>query len=516
MNNFLIKLNHFIWPIILSVVFIFIFQVNIKYLLLLPLLLISIFMFLKSEKLLYLYVFSLPFIGLGILNTLLNVNLGTGFQLSYLFTGLLVCVLIIDVLLSKNKILIVKSKVNIFIILLFFIAVLSLLMSFFIPVTEFLDEKPFVKTFKQLMQLFIMVCMYFVIVIFLNSKDRFKNCINILFISGFLVSCYGLYQFVGYYFKLPYTNIFSSNVGILTAHDSKLFLGSSFVDILRIRSTTPEPAMFSNYLICIIPLQIIFLIKRIYKNPKIRILHLFFLVVNTLAFILTFSKGGYLAILGSLSIIIWYLRNQIILKRLFFKTVVGIVFMLFVFGIFNSTLLGIPINSSFAFVWARINQITNVEDISNITRLNSYKAAGKMALYFPVLGVGLGNYGFYYNDFRPSNARIEKEVWPISNNIYLRVLSELGIIGFCIFCLIVYYLYKESKYIIKLTRNYPYWNSASIGLLASGVGILIQYLAIETLSFSHVWFIMAAIVSLKGIIMKSYKTKSRGAVENSN
>jgi len=220
-----------------------------------------------------------------------------------------------------------------------------------------------------------------------------------------------------------------------------------------------------------------------------------------LALMLTFSKGGYFSIAIALFFIIWQLRKKIDFKKLLIKVLIGLILITVIFGFLGVIILeNETMGSTINLIVDRVGQVFNISDVSNLTRLYTYEAAIKMAIDYPIIGVGIGNFGFYYYDYRPSRAHDEQFYWPVSNNLFLRVLSEMGISGLMLLALILFFLYQDAKLNIRMTKNDTYWNSISIGLLASTIGILIHFLTIDTFSFSHFWFLIAAIVSLKGIV----------------
>ncbi len=80
------------------------------------------------------------------------------------------------------------------------------------------------------------------------------------------------------------------------------------------------------------------------------------------------------------------------------------------------------------------------ENVSNVTRLAAIRAGLSMFLKHPVLGVGLGQYGFAYpgevraEDLRSWEVRAYaaggEEIWPPSYSIHIRLLAETGILGY--------------------------------------------------------------------------------------
>lgn len=87
------------------------------------------------------------------------------------------------------------------------------------------------------------------------------------------------------------------------------------------------------------------------------------------------------------------------------------------------------------------------ENISNVTRLAAIRAAVTMFQQNPVLGVGLGQYGFAYpgelraEDLRSPEVRAYVDSshpnWPPTYSMHARLLAETGLIGYLVWMLLV-------------------------------------------------------------------------------
>ena len=107
-------------------------------------------------------------------------------------------------------------------------------------------------------------------------------------------------------------------------------------------------------------------------------------------------------------------------------------------------------DSAVSFLWD-INSLFRSEDSLMYPRVRSVTAeASYFGMYsaiilwqeFPILGCGFGGFGFYASEYYPNWAWLSPEIsiwatntpqggaWPPVHNIYTRILSELGIIGF--------------------------------------------------------------------------------------
>ncbi len=114
----------------------------------------------------------------------------------------------------------------------------------------------------------------------------------------------------------------------------------------------------------------------------------------------------------------------------------------------------------------RVNHLTN--DLSNQNRINSWKVAIKMIKDHPFMGVGNGNYEKLYGSYvkkYPELAYSTFTEWP-THNSYLKVESELGILGGIIFLSVLSgSVYKVRKVIMNIKEEF--YNAFYIGFFAS-------------------------------------------------
>lgn len=145
--------------------------------------------------------------------------------------------------------------------------------------------------------------------------------------------------------------------------------------------------------------------------------------------------------------------------------------------------------------------ITSISDTnidSNIARSSMQKAAINIGLDNPILGVGLGQFGFYVNDYLPEGAKENSfevrnwidntvSVWPPVHSIYHRIFAEEGLVG-----LILYFAFIVSiclKLFIKIIVNRNDKNKCLIGiiLLSSYSSILVGGLTLDQFVVPQFW-----------------------------
>jgi O-antigen ligase len=134
--------------------------------------------------------------------------------------------------------------------------------------------------------------------------------------------------------------------------------------------------------------------------------------VMLIGLLVTFSRGGWfaLALTAVLLFLIEFRRN----RRLILAPV-----------LLGLLLLPIAKTELGAQVYQRV---TNIEPISDYTRLAADAASLQMFLQHPLLGVGYGNWRFFFSGYAP-----DLEQLPFAHNLYLGILSESGLAGFLLF-----------------------------------------------------------------------------------
>ncbi len=276
-----------------------------------------------------------------------------------------------------------------------------------------------------------------------------------LAISTIVVSLFGLYQFLGDLFGLPY-----GATGIRDRY-SKVVLGFP-----RLQSTALEPLYFANFLF--LPL-FVFLALLIKKRGGDRLSQMA-LATASVAFILTFSRGAYVSgvvgvavlglALGGREVWAWLKANYKLVAIGLGVLVVG---------------SGLLLSFSVARTKAGQNGLVTIENFFGINvlktgsfteRLSDEKLAIKIFKEHPVFGVGIGGFGSAYY-----GCHIGKCVYR-PNNQALEVLAEGGVVGFTVFygflaALVVYGW-------LALKRTSGDQRTVIAGLLAAVVAMVVQ------------------------------------------
>lgn len=216
--------------------------------------------------------------------------------------------------------------------------------------------------------------------------------------------------------------------------------------------------------------------EEVFKHTLI-FLFLFFSVV------LTFSRGALLNLFSGiafLGIISLSMRKS---KRF--------IFVLFI--VFFIALMSVPVileifRQSFRFRGAQWYDIYG--------RVMAWKAGIELFKSYP-LGIGPGQFEDYSLDYQKSMGGWMLRLTPSAHNLYLRVLTENGILGFLIFILaliIPIVLGIKKTYLSSKSTEDIVW------ILGSLVGILVQSFVIDTLHWRHFWILFGFLFALFRIV----------------
>ena len=277
--------------------------------------------------------------------------------------------------------------------------------------------------------------LYFLSIALINNYKKIKKTTLILIISSSFLALIGLFQFLSQFvFGLEKTYsfwavnilpIFSGfNLGAMILAYPSWLVNISGATIMRVFSFFSDPHMLSFYLGLTIPLSISLLY--IVKKNKILFFSAYLLIFTAL--LLTFTRGAYIAIIVSFSILFFlfgkYLNNKMIL-------LLCLSLLIFI----------IPITP----IADRFYSIFDLNEGSNMGRLEMWQIASNIGMSSFWHGIGLGNYSLAIDsefDYRnPATA----------HNLYLDIFSEIGFFGLIVWLFLIlgtiWQIFRKLKYL---------------------------------------------------------------------
>jgi len=282
--------------------------------------------------------------------------------------------------------------------------------------------------------------LYFLSVFLINNWRRIKKIILSLVISGSILAFIGLIQFFSQFiFTLEKTYsfwamnilpVFSGfNLGTMILAYPSWLVNIGGETIMRAFSIFSDPHMLSFYIGLILPLDVMLIYWETKKEKNNILFYLILFLILYIPLLLTFSRGAYVSVIFSfliLAFFFWkYLNNR--------KIVILLCFSLLIFII--------PITP----IADRFYSTFNLDEGSNVGRLEMWQIAGTIGMDSFWSGVGLGNYSLIIDaefDYRnPATA----------HNLYLDIFSEIGFFGLIIWLFLIlgttWQIFKKLKFI---------------------------------------------------------------------
>jgi O-antigen ligase len=174
----------------------------------------------------------------------------------------------------------------------------------------------------------------------------------------------------------------------------------------------------------------------------------------------------------------------------------------------SSSFMFISLDEPIQMVWNVITSLTISQQegefyLSNIARFGSQQTAFNIGLDHPILGVGLGQYGFYMPYYLPDYAYDSSEIlifasfledtpWAPAHGLYVRLIAEIGFIGLGLFLAIwISFLWSCWQTYRTLNKQGNRLGSLGIPLILSVLGVLMVGFTADTFRFFGYWFTLA-------------------------
>jgi O-antigen ligase len=271
------------------------------------------------------------------------------------------------------------------------------------------------------------------ILIYSSNMIKTKNDIHfIVKCIAFTVAVSGVVGIIQYFTQSTFGLVFLGEAGSKQLEWYKMYTN---IGIYRVTGFQLNSNSFAWFLKLWLPLLLLWALVR--PSNKCRYICLFSFILGSIALVLTFSRGGWLAFIFSLLIaFVLYLKLK---NRHRFKTVIP-----------RFLILGSAALLLLLFLIPKITKRWTSDDYAAIfSRFPGMKVAINIIQNNPFRGLGLGNYAYSMQEY---DITLEKTtiIFPHPvHNVYLHIAAELGLFGLAIFlCLaaiIFYYGLKTLK-----------------------------------------------------------------------
>jgi len=318
-----------------------------------------------------------------------------------------------------------------------------------------------------------------------NSKEALRKTLIVLFASALVAGAFGLFQFGGDIVGLP------RSITLLKEGYTKAIFGFP-----RIQAFSMEPLYFANYLLIPICIGIALIFNRV--EPLKRWLFIGLVALLLINFVLTVSRGGYLGLVGSFVVLGIFLFRKIFTWR---NVLIGVLTIGIVgYGVAFALSKGNYQATNEFIAHVMVTDFKNSESVQG--RLLTYRRAYNAYKWYPVFGIGIGNYGPFAKFYPP---QAPPKGWDIVNNQYIELLAETGLVGTIFFGFLILVLTLRTFIALKYARDLLL-RSVLIGAFAALVGILVQYNFMSTLYIIHIWVLIGLLIAVQSIILKAKNT----------
>lgn len=393
------------------------------------------------ERLLFLYMLTLPFFGFS----LLNVGERGMARLDWL-TGLgLIAFFGLESLAGRLRVIYTSANIWIFLYICSgLISAASILGS--TQIDQFIDYA------TKGIQLLIVTPLFFVITSLPLREDGLRRLVKLWVLLGFGVALHSIYQLVGQIFDLPFTRFVLTNPTIAQGGQS----ARTLFGYIQPTSIFREPSYMGAFLGPCFVFAMVVLLNNTATRFFFRAQWLNWLLAVVLALAILLSNSQ--AILAGLIVVVFLLfvsgvvRRRRLIRLLFFAigTVLLLSLILRWFGIDFLTAF------SFRFTYLILN-ILSPENTAQVTSFADRSEGIEVGLSVwrthPLIGVGLGNLPYHTN------------IRAVTNNAWIQLLVEQGVLGFIALAGCFLTLLYELMHWRRSLLIYPFWRSLLTAML---------------------------------------------------
>ncbi|MFD1334543.1 O-antigen ligase family protein [Oceanobacillus iheyensis] len=265
--------------------------------------------------------------------------------------------------------------------------------------------------------------------------SNYDYSLKLVKLAGIIYACSAIFQYL-------YTDFYLSNVlPFFSQGDQdnilKLLRGNSYTGF------TNQTAHLAGYIVSGIGVIIFSDWKKKLSIKFISILYLTLLVIGLL---LTTKRAHFIFMIIAIVItVLFSINNKKFIKNVMKLTMGGIVALLFAFFLFTSIEFSenSPIVSFVNELDNTVNGIIEGEDVSS-GRSILYTYSWDLFTNSPITGIGWKEF------INNSVGLINSDVGSHPHNIYLQLLTELGIVGFFLFISPVIYVYYKTYSMLRI------------------------------------------------------------------
>ena len=167
--------------------------------------------------------------------------------------------------------------------------------------------------------------------------------------------------------------------------------------------------------------------------------------------------------------------------------------------------------------WDEVKSIKeeNIQKGTGEGRWYTWKCGLRMFLEHPIIGVGQGNFPWHFGKYEsPGGIHGKSLAGRAAHSLYFTLIPELGLVGILLFSGMLYFSYKELKWILKKEKEFLLKQNQSkeiiqqlhkirfiiFGITGAMLGYLVSGAFLSVLYYPHFWLLIALFVSIRNIV----------------
>src|SRR3990170_2993828 len=414
------------------------------------------------------------------------------------------------------------------------VAILASLQAHFLGIHPSKDEVALEREIRALFTLAIGLGFYGVCSTLPSDEQRLRASLRWLYLGGFLMLSWSTVQIL----RLPYSY---DPPPLVLNNIHRIF---SIRDLFRTRVTglAYEPSWLANQLVMLyLPLWLASVVQgwsAFRRRPSRLSLELVLLIWGTCVLFFSYSRIGllsFLFVLGVLAMVVAWryagtiadrwragLQDKGRLSRLpsrrFLQAAsLAVVSLLLLAGLVGTTLLAgrtneriqrlLSIDLRAALVPARFPPVFEIANRLEIAeRLIYWTSSFRVYSMYPLLGVGLGNTGFFFRENVPAFGTHLPEIIDIlgpetqayanPKSLWFRLLAETGILGFMLFAL--WLLVMGKRALEARSSRSGAWGAVATAACFALLAQVVEGFSLDSFALPQMWVILGLLTAMPG------------------
>jgi putative inorganic carbon (hco3(-)) transporter len=256
-----------------------------------------------------------------------------------------------------------------------------------------------------------------VVVALLKRPYQFRNVIYTMLIVGIFIGTISVHQYV--------TGNYTNNYGGFAVAEYMNIVGET--NGYRLSGPVGDPNFFAQVMVVLALLGV----ERLLHEKRLfwKVIAGWAAAASTLTVVFTFSRGATIALALSLVIFFWIYKLKP--SQLIVIITLGVAMLLFAPPTYYQRVLSI------ADVLPTNGEINLYKDRAIQGRASENLTAWVMLMDRPVMGVGLNNFAYLYQDYTKTLGLAPSATNRSPHNLYLEVAAETGVVGLAVFLILI-------------------------------------------------------------------------------